>query len=119
MTGETGSYRYMAPEVFRHEPYSEKVDIYSLGCIMFYLFHGEAPFEWLQPLDACRAAAVELKRPALRPTLAPELAQLLAACWDPEPDRRPHAKAICERLERIFPDVNEPDKPFGCACSVV
>lgn len=23
--GETGSYRYMAPEVFRHEPYNNKV----------------------------------------------------------------------------------------------
>lgn len=45
MTGETGSYRYMAPEVFRHEKYSEKVDIYSLGCIVYYLFHGAPPFE--------------------------------------------------------------------------
>jgi len=26
MTGETGSYRFMAPEVFRHEEYSETVD---------------------------------------------------------------------------------------------
>lgn len=25
LTGETGSYRYMAPEVFRHEPYNTKV----------------------------------------------------------------------------------------------
>ena len=24
LTGETGSYRYMAPEVFRHEPYNTK-----------------------------------------------------------------------------------------------
>ena len=24
LTGETGSYRYMAPEVFRHEPYNYK-----------------------------------------------------------------------------------------------
>jgi serine/threonine protein kinase len=27
LTGETGSYRYMAPEVFRHEPYNNKVHI--------------------------------------------------------------------------------------------
>lgn len=44
MTGETGSYRYMAPEVFRHENYTEKVDIYSLAGIMYYLFHGIPPF---------------------------------------------------------------------------
>jgi hypothetical protein len=28
LAGETGSYRYMAPEVFRHEPYNNKVDVY-------------------------------------------------------------------------------------------
>jgi serine/threonine protein kinase len=28
MTGETGSYRFMAPEVFRHEEYNEAVDVY-------------------------------------------------------------------------------------------
>lgn len=26
-TGETGTYRYMAPEVFRHEPYNGKADV--------------------------------------------------------------------------------------------
>jgi serine/threonine protein kinase len=28
MTGHTGSYRWMAPEVVRNEKYSEKVDVY-------------------------------------------------------------------------------------------
>ena len=32
-----GSYRYMAPEVFRHEPYSEKCDVYSFGLLTFSL----------------------------------------------------------------------------------
>lgn len=33
-----GSYRYMAPEVFRHEPYNLKVDVYSFAMIVFQLF---------------------------------------------------------------------------------
>lgn len=32
LTGETGSYRYMAPEVFRHEPYNTKVRPETLRC---------------------------------------------------------------------------------------
>ena len=32
LTGETGSYRYMAPEVFRHEPYNFKVLLSSSCC---------------------------------------------------------------------------------------
>lgn len=27
-TGEMGTYRYMAPEVYRHEPYNGKADVY-------------------------------------------------------------------------------------------
>lgn len=38
MTGETGSYLYMAPEVLNGAPYSEKVDVFSLGIVMFELF---------------------------------------------------------------------------------
>ena len=33
MTGETGSYRYMAPEVFRHEAYGPPVDVYAFAVI--------------------------------------------------------------------------------------
>lgn len=36
--GGTGSYLYMAPEVKLDQPYSEKVDIFSLGVIMYELF---------------------------------------------------------------------------------
>jgi hypothetical protein len=69
-------------------------------------------------VDACRAAAHELKRPALLPTLAPPLAALIAACWDPVPERRPTAKEVCERLEHIFPDALTGETPPACACAV-
>ena len=35
MTGETGSYVYMAPEVFRHEAYNLKVDQYAYSMILY------------------------------------------------------------------------------------
>tara|TARA_Y100000004_G_C8915988_1_gene413101 strand:- start:93 stop:1073 length:981 start_codon:yes stop_codon:yes gene_type:complete len=44
MTGGTGTLRYMAPEVYLHEPYTLKVDIYSLGMIMYYIITDERPF---------------------------------------------------------------------------
>ena len=37
LTGETGSYRYMAPEVFRHEPYNYKARGLLLGLICQWL----------------------------------------------------------------------------------
>ena len=41
LSGETGSYKYMAPEVYRHERYSLKCDVFSFAVIAFELF--EAP----------------------------------------------------------------------------
>lgn len=34
MTGETGSIRYMAPEVALHKPYDEKADIFSTCTVL-------------------------------------------------------------------------------------
>lgn len=45
----TGTIGYMAPEVFETETdpnksYSEKCDIFSLGCILYYLLIGKPLF---------------------------------------------------------------------------
>ncbi|CAE7500769.1 unnamed protein product, partial [Symbiodinium pilosum] len=41
MTGGVGSWRYMAPEVVRHQAYDEKVDIYAYGLIMYFMSSGK------------------------------------------------------------------------------
>ena len=43
LTGETGSYRYMAPEVFRHEPYNFKVCSWTSFCPFFELILPRIP----------------------------------------------------------------------------
>ncbi len=55
--------RYMAPEVFRHERYNNKVDVYGFAMIAYQLFEGVPPFFSKEPVDAARAAAHEKKRP--------------------------------------------------------
>jgi TPR repeat protein len=43
---EIGSFGYYAPEVYRHGKQTAKVDVFSLGCCIFYvLSHGRKPFE--------------------------------------------------------------------------
>ena len=67
LTGETGSYRYMAPEVFRHEQYNLKVDVYSYAMIVFQLFECTVPFAGMDPVQAARDAAVLGSRPGFPP----------------------------------------------------
>ena len=44
LSGETGTIRYMAPEVFNNQKYNLKVDVYSLGLIIYYIYTLTRPF---------------------------------------------------------------------------
>jgi len=123
MTGETGSYRYMAPEVFRHEPYNNKVDVYAFAMIMYYLFEGCPPFFDLDPITAAKSASIDNHRPPFmqpnahgRATPAP-IVQLIKRCWDPSPSKRPEFFEVVDELEAVLRTL--PDTPEGGGCCVV
>lgn len=43
---ETGTYKYMAPEVYNHEPYGHQADLYSLGMVMYWMLNERrVPFQ--------------------------------------------------------------------------
>ncbi len=47
---KTGTYNYMAPEVYRSEPYNATVDIYSLGIVLYWMLNDRrGPFLPLPP----------------------------------------------------------------------
>merc|ERR1712224_891468 len=47
MTSETGSYRWMAPEVIRHEAYDERCDVYSWAILAWEMVTYRVPFDRL------------------------------------------------------------------------
>lgn len=101
LTGETGSYRYMAPEVFKHRRYDEKVDVFSFAMILYEMFEGNPPFS---NYDAYEAARIVSKgdRPFFRAkTYVPELKELIEECWHADSNRRPTFLNILNRLEKI------------------
>eukprot|EP00210_Caulerpa_lentillifera_P009225 g8794.t1 len=103
MTGETGSYRYMAPEVFKHEKYNEKVDVYAFAMIFYQLLQGIPPFVGLDPISAAREAA-ENGRPMWDRTntkgmkVPKEMRELVCRCWAPDYEDRPGFLEIVEKI---------------------
>jgi len=102
MTGETGSYRFMAPEVFRHEAYGRPVDVYSFAMITYNMLVGEPPWPELPGLEAAKAAALTSSRPDVPRHWDANLGTLLRSCWADAPRGRPSFMAVLEVLNEVF-----------------
>ena len=109
MTGETGSYRFMAPEVFRHEEYTETVDIYSYAMILFHLLDGKPPWPHDNGLVAVRKAAHEGDRPPVPRSWDVRLQSLLQESWSESPKSRPSFDKILKLLNEYTRDVYHQD----------
>lgn len=48
MTGQCGTWQWMAPEVMMGRHYTEKVDVYSFGINLFEMLSRRTPFDGLQ-----------------------------------------------------------------------
>ncbi|KAK8699740.1 hypothetical protein V6N13_115819 [Hibiscus sabdariffa] len=80
MTGETGSYRYMAPEVFKHRKYDKKVDVFSFAMILYEMLEGDPPFSNYEPYEAAKYAAAGHRPPFRSKSYLPELREEMLGC---------------------------------------
>ncbi|KAK9052170.1 hypothetical protein SSX86_028798 [Deinandra increscens subsp. villosa] len=101
MTGETGSYRYMAPEVFKHRKYDKKVDVYSFAMILYQMLEGDPPLSNYEPYEAAKCASDGLRPNFKSRSYSPELRELTEHCWDADMNKRPSFLEILKRLEKI------------------
>jgi len=102
LTGETGSLRYMAPEVALSTPYSCKAEVYSFAVILWEVLAHEKPFNGVTAAQfVSRVAGAEALRPKLSPDWPDGVCSLIAQCWDVDPSKRPFFEEIHPRLESL------------------
>jgi len=99
MTGETGSIRYMAPEVALHKQYNQKADIFSWSFIVWEMATLTKPFEGYTKHDFFTNVVKGGERPPLNKRWPKEFAELLQACWDTNQNKRPEMAEVCEALK--------------------
>jgi len=95
-----GTLAYLAPELLRGEPASDKSDLFSLGVILYELASGTNPFRklsiahTLEALERCGPPDLRAQK-----KLPAALANLIHALLDPEPKLRPSASEARLALE--------------------
>ena len=102
MTAETGTYRWMAPEVIRHEHYSLSADVYSFGILFWELHSRMRPFDELTPFQAAYQVAVAHMRPTIPPETTRPVVKLLQNLWHRDQSSRPTFDEICLELHSLM-----------------
>nr|UDO46925.1 ser/thr kinase [Pandoravirus massiliensis] len=101
---------WTAPEVIRGARYSEKVDVYSFGIVMWEVVTRRRPFADRGFADVA-LAVLDGVRPAIPSSCPSDLAKLMTACWDADPDARPSMEEVVARLDTIALDIDRRDMP--------
>ncbi|KAL8215613.1 hypothetical protein R6Q57_022450 [Mikania cordata] len=104
MTAETGTYRWMAPEIINHQPYDQKADVFSFAIVLWELVTAKIPYDNMTPLQAALGVR-QGRRPDLPTNTHPKLLELMQICWGTDANSRPSFSEIKIELERLLQEI--------------
>jgi serine/threonine protein kinase len=109
LTGDTGTLRYMAPEVALGSPYGFKADVYSFGLVLHEALSLSKPFLRVQPNNF----HTEVIRGGLRPTIDDNwpmaIRNLITRMWSNDIATRPTSKEVRIILGDLLRSGNDND----------
>lgn len=78
-----------APELLRRSPFTNAVDAYSFGILLWELWTREDPYKGMSPILIKEQVLARGLRPEITPDIPTVFRRLMGACWNAEPEKRP------------------------------
>ncbi|XP_071700207.1 serine/threonine-protein kinase STY13-like [Rutidosis leptorrhynchoides] len=98
MTPEMGTYRWMALEMIQRRTYTQKVDVYSFGIVLWELITGMLPYQNLKDVQVAFSVVYKGLRPIIPDECLP-IRKIMTCCWDVDPKARPSFTQVVKMLE--------------------
>lgn len=109
LTGNTGSLRYMSPEVARDEPYNLSADSYSFGILFWQICALTTPYAgYSQQTHALQVVERGL-RPKPDKSWPLSWSTLMAAAWRSNAASRPTVSEIARQLAEVVQELADED----------
>uniref|UniRef100_A0A7S0ESI0 Protein kinase domain-containing protein n=1 Tax=Hanusia phi TaxID=3032 RepID=A0A7S0ESI0_9CRYP len=115
----TGTPQYMAPEVMLTQPQGMRVDIYSVGIVMWEVLTGAIPWKGMDIVQIIHQVTQEANKTQKPPPGRPPVdnmhllcaplgyVQVMHECWSHYPNERPSTDQVVVQLEAIQRNVSQ------------
>ena len=99
-TSNVGTPHWMAPELLASSSsYNSKIDVYAYGIVLWEIATGQLPYQGLESTQIIAQVMMNDLRPTIPDSMNGLLRDLITACWDRNPDRRPSFDEIIRRFQ--------------------
>lgn len=109
LTGNTGSLRYMAPEVAKGEPYDQRVDTYSFGILFWQICSLQTPYAGMSTKMHAQKVVQQGQRPKPDKSWPLSWADLMTRSWASNMAARPDFDEIAAFLDQQAEDIQNND----------
>lgn len=97
-SGIAGTYQYMAPEVLRGEPHTDKSDVFSYAQVLCEIVSGIPPFHGMEAREVGERVVNEDIRPPIPRQCQRAYVNLIQMCWGTAPSSRPRFSEIIDLI---------------------
>ncbi|KAL7160178.1 hypothetical protein ABFS83_01G076800 [Erythranthe nasuta] len=96
-----GTPQWMAPEVLRNEPSTEKSDVFSYGVILWELMTQRVPWDDLNSLQVVGVVGFMDRRLEIPSNIDPQVSSIITDCWRSNPEERPSFEDIILKMTEL------------------
>ena len=104
MKSFVGTILYSCPEIVQSRPYTDKADIWALGCIIYELMTFSQPFSAGNPLTVAKKIVDGEYEPIDESHYSPLLIGTVKACMTADPSKRPDVLELCQMMVPVVMD---------------